>query len=590
MLKLHPHVLLLTLTITACAGSTSVPSDDLSVSAPSSFDTIASGDYSQVAGDILIHLDGDEVTFSSQPAWVTVQNNIIGINGSGVYVLSGETAHLRIHVDAPAQNVRLILNGLSMTSDINAPIYVKSVNKITLDLVPGSTNYLEDAPAETFTYEEGTAYPKGTVYSRDDMEIEGHGSLFIKANFNNGIHSNNDLRIQGNETSYPKLIIDAKNNAIKGNDSVEIQFASIAIASQGDAIESDTSDKPNKGYVRIEHGYLDIECLGDGIIGYRSVAILGGTISIKTGAGASVSTTPTSRNGLKSQMLIAVSGGQINLNTQDHGLNSNQDVAISGGTLTIRSSEDGVHAEEEFTISGGILDISQCYEGIQAYALVFDGGITTITSSDDGINAAEGDLGTTITTHPAVTINNGTLYINALGDGLDSNGDILMNGGLVLIHGPLLNENGPMDMGDRGYTYAQNGGIIVAVGSSGMSIGPNDGTQYSALIRHTAAVVSGTRYVITDQDDQPLYAFDTIRTSYSLLIASPLFEDGTYKLYAGGTVSADALMYGPLSEQGSYTVGTLIHTWAFSPSMVHYVYGVATGPGGGGPPPPPRRG
>ena len=48
-------------------------------------------------------------------------------------------------------------------------------------------------------------------------------------------------------------------------------------------------------------------------------------------------------------------------------------------------------------------------------------------------------------------------YVNAEGDGLDTNGDILMTGGDVTVHGPTNGGNGTLDFGG---TCKIDGGIF----------------------------------------------------------------------------------------------------------------------------------
>jgi formylmethanofuran dehydrogenase subunit C len=69
-----------------------------------------------------------------------------------------------------------------------------------------------------------------------------------------------------------------------------------------------------------------------------------------------------------------------------------------------------------------------------------------------------------------LTINGGTLVVNASGDGLDSNGSIEMNDGTVVVNGPTDSMNGTLDYDS---TFNMNGGTLIGVGSSGMAMSPS---------------------------------------------------------------------------------------------------------------------
>ena len=60
-----------------------------------------------------------------------------------------------------------------------------------------------------------------------------------------------------------------------------------------------------------------------------------------------------------------------------------------------------------------------------------------------------------------IEINGGNIYINADGDGLDSNGRLIINGGEIYVDGPENNGNGALDCG---INATINGGILVAAG------------------------------------------------------------------------------------------------------------------------------
>ena len=101
-------------------------------------------------------------------------------------------------------------------------------------------------------------------------------------------------------------------------------------------------------------------------------------------------------------------------------------------------------------IKNGTVVVERSYEGIEGTTITVDGGDITVTSSDDGVNVAgdgtstetaDTDMGGGMGGEAAneanqLTINGGTLLVNADGDGLDSNGYATITGGTITVNGP----------------------------------------------------------------------------------------------------------------------------------------------------------
>ncbi len=85
------------------------------------------------------------------------------------------------------------------------------------------------------------------------MTIIGSGKLTVNANYNNGIASNDDLKIQSGN-----IIVNAKNNGIKGKDCINVTDGNITINSKGDGMKADNTTDDSKGYIYIEGGKINI--------------------------------------------------------------------------------------------------------------------------------------------------------------------------------------------------------------------------------------------------------------------------------------------------------------------------------------------
>ena len=133
----------------------------------------------------------------------------------------------------------------------------------------------------------------------------------------------------------------------------------------------------------------------------------------------------------------------------------------------------------------------------------------------------------------SLTINGGYVYVNANGDGLDSNGTITVNDGVVIVNGPTSSGDSPIDA-DGAVVY--NGGTILGLGSTGMiSEGYPSSGGYVASTSLNAAV--GTQIVITDANGEVLGAYTTVKQSNGIIFSSTGVT--SYKIYTGGSRSEE---------------------------------------------------
>ena len=138
----------------------------------------------------------------------------------------------------------LELCGLSLVSDSVNPITVKSGKKVTVKAKKDTKNYIYDMRAAVDTAAEGIY--SGAIHSQVDLEVGGKGELFVVSENNNGIHSKDDLLVK-NLT----LFVACFDNALKGNDSIEIEGGNTTlIASGGDCIKTSNSGISEKGNQR----------------------------------------------------------------------------------------------------------------------------------------------------------------------------------------------------------------------------------------------------------------------------------------------------------------------------------------------------
>ena len=141
----------------------------------------------------LITLAGGSITFAGTGA--TVDGSTITITAAGTYVVTGTLTDGQIVVESADDGiVHLVLNGADITCSDNPAIYVKSADKTVVTLADGTENSLTDG-ASYAVAETDTDAPSATLFSKDDLTINGLGSLQVTANYNDGITSNDDLKI-----------------------------------------------------------------------------------------------------------------------------------------------------------------------------------------------------------------------------------------------------------------------------------------------------------------------------------------------------------------------------------------------------------
>lgn len=460
------------------------------------------------------------------------------ISSSGIYDVTGtlNDGSLIVDVDKDSDDgiIYLVLNNASITSSTSAPIYVKNAEKVVILLEDGTTNTIYQG-SSVKTDESGD--PSAAIFSTADLTITGSGTLKVTSDYNDGITSKDDLKITDGT-----LVIQAKQDGIIGKDLLAIENANITITAGKDGMRSTNETDTDKGNILINKGTFDITANNDGIQAYNILQIDGGTFNITTGGGyigftktnndmgfnkssESSDSTTESQKGLKATENILINGGTFNLSCTDDTIHSNGDITIAGGTYTMQAGGKGIHADNDISITSGTITIKNAYEGIEAKNITVNSGNLSITTTDDGFNIND-STGT-------LSINGGEIYINADGDGLDSNGSIKMTSGTVFVDGPTNDGNGALDY-DGEFTIS--GGTLVAAGSSGMAEATSAGTQPSILMYFSSTQSAGTQITLKDSDGNTVACYTPSKTFASIAISSPDLKSGSsYTLYSGDT-------------------------------------------------------
>jgi hypothetical protein len=156
-----------------------------------------------------IELTGD--TMAVQGEGATVDLNSLVITQPGMYEISGTLADGQIIVNSSSQGtVTLYLNSANITNSSGAAIYVIAAEEVVLELAEGSQNTLSDGKTYLSTDTDNESQD-AAIYSVSDLSIKGSGSLTVNANYQNGIHSKDNIVIKSGT-----ILVNAIADGIKG--------------------------------------------------------------------------------------------------------------------------------------------------------------------------------------------------------------------------------------------------------------------------------------------------------------------------------------------------------------------------------------
>ena len=536
-------------------------------------------DYDE-SGSVLIQLNGSTAAATSDS--VRISGTTITITEDAVYRISGTLDDGMIIVNVPdTAKLQLVFDGVSIHSETSAPLYILEADKVFVTLADGTENTLSNGG--TFIAIDDNNIDS-VIFSKQDLTLNGSGSLTVTSPAGHGIVSNDDLVITGGTYT-----ITSASHGLKANDSVRITGeTAVTIDAGKDGIHAENSDDASLGFVYISNGTMNIEAEGDGISAGAYMQIEDGTFQILAGGGSengshessdswggfrggsrgggqpgqslSATTTAddssTSMKGLKSTGNLWITNGRFTVDSADDAVHSNASIAVNGGIFEIASGDDAFHADETLTITAGTINITESYEGLEALHVSVQGGDITLVASDDGLNAAGGTDSSGLTggrdgmfgggpggmgggpgggggmssSNGSITISGGTLHIQASGDGIDANGSLTISGGYTVVVGPTQGDTATLDYDT---TAVITGGTFIGTGASGMAQTFSDQEQgvVSVNVGNQAA---GTTVTLADQSGNTLITYTPELSFAVVILSSPDLVSGeTYTLTVG---------------------------------------------------------
>lgn len=535
---------------------------------------------------VFIRLEGTSA--SCGDASVSVSGGTVRITEEGSYLLSGSLEEGQIVVDAPkAAKVRLILRGASVRCGGSAALYVRQADKVFLTLAEGTENSLVNGGGFAGADESGI---DGAVFSKEDLTVNGLGSLSVDSPAGHGIVCKDDLALTGGTLS-----ITAASHGIQAKDSLRVAGGALTIQAGKDGVHAENDEDETLGFVYFSDGALTIDAAGDGVSAGSVLQIEGGEFDIRSGGGSGngpehsqdrpggpwgraedTQETDASVSGkaLKAGSGLTISGGSFTLDAADDAVHTNGSASVSGGSFAITTGDDGFHADETLTVSGGSIDIAASYEGLEALHLAVSGGTVHIRAEDDGLNAAGGSdgsgfggprggdsfggrgyggmggpgggrgpgggpggeggvpgPGTGAASQGSLAISGGELTVRAGGDGLDANGSLSISGGSILVCGPAVGDTATLDC-DAGSVIT--GGVFIGTGGASMAQSFTESGQgvVAVLLSEQAA---GTELLLTDRTGRELLSCSPELPFRVVILSSPDLAKGeSYTIAAGG--------------------------------------------------------
>lgn len=498
---------------------------------------------------------------------VTISNNTITITDEGTYLLTGSLSDGQVIVNADDKKVQLVLDSVDINCDTSAALYVKAADKVFVTLASDSENSLSNT-SDFVAIDDNNI--DAVIFSKDDLTLNGSGTLTVTAKYGHGIVSKDDLVI----TSGTYQITAAK-HALSGKDSVRIADGVLTLDAGTDGIHSENTDNDAKGFIYIANGDISITADSDGFDAEETLQVDGGNIEVATGD-----------DGLHADGDLIITDGTINVTKSYEGLEG-MTVTVEDGNISVVSSDDGINAagdgtSEESSQSGTPPekpDGSDSTEDRPEPPSGFDKNDNSSANSNsdsnsdskpadlpdgnggpgggnggpgggdggpgggnggpDGSNGGPGDGMEEATDYNLIQISGGKIYINANGDGIDSNGNLTVTGGEIYVDGPTSGGDGALDCSG---TALISGGTVIAVGSSGMAENFDSSSAQGSMITTVSDSMITGDITLTDSEGNTIVSYSPSKEYSSVAISCADLKEGeTYTLVAGDTSTSVSL-------------------------------------------------
>jgi len=319
---------------------------------------------------------------------------VIDITDEGVYTISGNAKNCTFRISADdSAKIQLVLDGVTVGNEDFPAVYVLSADKVFITTTDTENSLTVSGQFRS----DGENNTDAVIYSKDDIVLNGTGTLNVTSYYGNGISCKDDLKITGGTYNVNTAL-----DAFEANDTISVYDGNFSIKTNKDGFHCENDEAEG------------------------TVTVSGGTFSISSGS-----------DGIQACALLQIDGGEFDI-TASEGLEATY-IVINDGNIVINAGDDGINATSD----------SAAYET----AVVFNGGSTTVT-------VAQGDTDA-VDSNGSVYVNGGTINITAQMSSFDYDRTAEFNGGTIIINGKEVSEIPQSMMGGGmrgGMNGGMNGG------------------------------------------------------------------------------------------------------------------------------------
>ncbi|MBO4928708.1 MAG: carbohydrate-binding domain-containing protein [Clostridiales bacterium] len=279
----------------------------------------------------------------------------INITKEGTYIVTGSTNNGMIIINVSSEeDVHLILRDCSINSETSAAIYVISADEVYITLEGENTL----SNGGSFVAIDSNDIDS-VIYAKDDLTMNGNGSVTITSPAGHGIVCKDDLVMTGGTYT-----ITAKEDGINTNDSALFTAGTFTIDCKDDAIHTDGMLEFEGGvytidaaeglegtYVLVNDGDFTIDASDDGINAgqksdayYPTVEINGGYVRITMAQGDT--------DGIDANGNLYINGGTVEVNAQ-FPFDYDNVGQLNGGTVIVNGEEVTELSNQTFGGPGG---------------------------------------------------------------------------------------------------------------------------------------------------------------------------------------------------------------------------------------------
>lgn len=366
----------------------------------------------------------------------------------------------------------------------------------------------------------------------DKISIAQQGVYKISGSLSNG-----QIIVRAPETAKVELVLDGADISCTGSAAIYVVSADKVFV---------TTEKGSKNALS-SFGKLKDDKIDSVVYSANDVCFKGeGMLKISSEQGHGIAT----KDDLK------ICSGSYEIKAAKRGLSGKDSIRIGGGDIWIESGSDGLHSEHNdadkgfIFISGGSVSVKSGKDGIDCtnYMSLLSGDIRIVAESD-GINAAaENDA----YTGNLVEIAGGRLEIQAMEDGIDSNGSIKVSGGELLINAAPRGGDSALDCGAKAEIL---GGSVIAVSAKDMAANFTESAQGSILCVFESAHRAGEEVFLSDRDGNTVLSYAPELDYQAVVFSSDdIAADGEY-IVSAGNESLEIKMSGNVYGQGFGPMG-----------------------------------